>query len=147
MKQGFDITKILQLLPHRYPFVLIDRVLSISPGESIRALKNVTINEPFFQGHFSDRPIMPGVLILEGMVQSAALLLAGPMSKEERDRVCFTGMDGVRFRQPVVPGDQLIFEVATIKQRSRVVKMSAAAFVDSKRVAEAKIMALTGGEI
>lgn len=147
MKQGFDITEILQLLPHRYPFVLVDRVLSISPGESIRALKNVTINEPFFQGHFPDRPIMPGVLILEGMVQTAALLLAGPMSKEERDRVCFTGMDGVRFRKPVVPGDQLIFEVAMIKQRSRVVKMSAAAFVDHQRVAEAKIMALTGGEI
>lgn len=147
MNQGFDIAEILQLLPHRYPFVLVDRVLSISPGESIRALKNVTINEPFFQGHFPDRPIMPGVLILEGMVQTAALLLAGQMSKEERDRVCFTGIDGVRFRKPVVPGDQLIFEVAIEKQRSRVVKMTATAFVDSRRVAESKIMALTGGEI
>jgi beta-hydroxyacyl-ACP dehydratase FabZ len=147
MNQGFDITEILQLLPHRYPFVLVDRVLFISPGESIRALKNVTINEPFFQGHFSDRPIMPGVLILEGMVQTAALLLAGQLSKEERDRVCFTGIDGVRFRKPVVPGDQLIFEVAIVKQRSRVVKMTATAFVDSRRVAESKIMALTGGEI
>jgi beta-hydroxyacyl-ACP dehydratase FabZ len=147
MKQGFDITEILQLLPHRYPFVLVDRVLLISPGESIRALKNVTISEPFFQGHFPDRPIMPGVLILEGMVQAAALLLAGRMSKEERDRICFTGIDGARFRKPVVPGDQLIFEVAVMKQRSSVVKMSAAAFVDSRRVAEAKIMALTGGEI
>jgi beta-hydroxyacyl-ACP dehydratase FabZ len=147
MNQGFDIAEILQLLPHRYPFVLVDRVLSISPGESIRALKNVTINEPFFQGHFPDRPIMPGVLILEGMVQTAALLLAGQMSKEARDRVCFTGIDGVRFRKPVIPGDQLIFEVAVVKQRSRVVKMTATAFVDSQRVSEAKIMALTGGEI
>ena len=76
MKQGFDIQEILHLLPHRYPFVLVDRVLSVEPGESIRALKNVTINEPFFQGHFPDRPIMPGVLILEAMVQAAGILLA-----------------------------------------------------------------------
>lgn len=147
MKQGFDIQEILHLLPHRYPFVLVDRVLSMEPDESIRALKNVTINEPFFQGHFPDRPIMPGVLILEAMVQAAGLLLAWPMSPEDRRRLCFTGIDDVRFRRPVVPGDQLIFEVGIVKQRSRVVKMTATAFVDNQRVAEAKIMALTGGEI
>lgn len=147
MKQGFDITEILAFLPHRYPFVLVDRVLSLEPGIQIRVLKNVTINEPFFQGHFPGRPIMPGVLILEGMVQAAALLLAGKMSPEERHGICFTGIDGARFRKPVVPGDQLIFEVAVVKQRSKIVKMSAAAFVDNQRVAEAKIMALTGGEI
>ncbi len=90
---------------------------------------------------------MPGVLILEAMVQAAGLLLARQLSPEDRGRLCFTGIDGVRFRKPVVPGDQLIFEVAIVKQRSRVIKMTAAAFVDNQRVAEAKTMALTGGEI
>ena len=147
MKQVFDIKEILDLLPHRYPFVLVDRVLSVEPGETIRALKNVTINEPFFQGHFPDRPIMPGVLILEGMVQTAGLLMAQELSTEARRRLRFTGIDGARFRKPVVPGDQLIFEVGIVKQRSRVVKMNATAFVDNLRVAEAKIMVLTGGEV
>lgn len=146
MKQGFDINEILSFLPHRFPFVLVDRVLSLEPGDRIRVLKNVTINEPFFQGHFPNRPIMPGVLILEGMVQAAALLLAGRMTPVERDRVCFTGIDGARFRKPVVPGDQLILEVSVVKRRAKVVKMAATAFVDDQRVAEAKIMALTGGE-
>jgi len=147
MKQVFDIKEILDLLPHRYPFVLVDRVLSVEPGVTIRALKNVTINEPFFQGHFPDRPIMPGVLILEGMVQTAGLLMAQELSMDARRRLRFTGIDGARFRKPVVPGDQLIFEVGIVKQRSRVVKMNATAFVDNLRVAEAKIMVLTGGEL
>ncbi len=146
MKQGYDIDRILNLLPHRYPFVLVDRVLGFEPGVKIRALKNVTINEPFFQGHFPDKPIMPGVLIIEGMVQAGGLLLKESLPSEINTRVCFSGVDRARFRAPVIPGDQLIFEVEIEKQRSRVVKMGAKAFVGINRVAEAKLMALIGGE-
>lgn len=146
MKTGYDIERILNLLPHRYPFILIDRVLELEPGMRIRALKNVTINEPFFQGHFPDKPIMPGVLIIEAMVQAAGLLLLESSPPGIRGKVCFSGVDQARFRAPVIPGDQLIFEVKIEKQRSRVVKMGAKAFVDKKRVAEAKLMALIGGE-
>ncbi len=146
MKQGYDIERILNLLPHRYPFVLVDRVLELEPGVKICALKNVTINEPFFQGHFPDKPIMPGVLILEGIVQAGGLLLAESLPPETHSQVCFSGVDRARFRAPVIPGDQLIFEVTIEKQRTRVVKMSAKAFVDNNRVAEAKIMALIGGK-
>ncbi|MDA3897436.1 MAG: 3-hydroxyacyl-ACP dehydratase FabZ [Desulfobacteraceae bacterium] len=142
MKKGYDIEKILNLMPHRYPFVLVDRVLDLDPGKRIRVLKNVTINEPFFQGHFPDKPIMPGVLIIEGMVQAAGLLLLESPSLGNRGQVCFSGVDQARFRSPVIPGDQLIFEVKVEKQRSIVVKMGAKAFVDEKRVAEAKLMAL-----
>jgi 3-hydroxyacyl-[acyl-carrier-protein] dehydratase len=146
MKTGYDIERILNMLPHRYPFVLVDRVLDLKPGISIRALKNVTINEPFFQGHFPEKPIMPGVLIVEAMVQAAGLLLLESSPPDIRTRVCFSGVDQARFRAPVIPGDQMIFEVKIEKQRSRVVKMGAKAFVDKNRVAEAKLMALIGGE-
>ncbi len=146
MKKGYDIERILNLLPHRYPFVLVDRVLDLEPGIRIRALKNVTINEPFFHGHFPDKPIMPGVLIIEGMVQAGGLLLLESWPSETRGKVCFSGVDQARFRAPVIPGDQLIFEVKIEKQRSRVVKMGAKVFVDKNRVAEAKLMALIGGE-
>lgn len=146
MNNGYDIEKILNLLPHRYPFVLVDRVLSLESGVKICALKNVTINEPFFQGHFPDKPIMPGVLIVEGMVQAGGLLLTECLPPDTHGRVCFSGVDRARFRSPVIPGDQLIYEVEIEKRRSRVVKMSAKAFVDNNRVAEAKLMALIGGE-
>ncbi len=146
MKQGYDIERILNLLPHRYPFVLVDRVLEFEPGLRIRALKNVTINEPFFQGHFPGKPIMPGLLIVEGMVQAGGLLLMESLPPESCSQICFSGVDRARFRAPVIPGDQLIFEVEVVKQRSRVVKMSANAFVDQSRVAEAKLMALIGGK-
>lgn len=146
MKNRYDIEKILKWLPHRYPFILVDRVLDLAPGEKIRALKNVTINEPFFQGHFPGKPIMPGVLILEGMVQAGGLLMMESVSKEVASRVCFAGLDQARFRAPVIPGDQLIFDVEIVKQRSRMVKMSATAFVDERCVAEAKLMALIGGK-
>jgi len=146
MKKGYDIERILNLLPHRYPFILVDRVLELEPGKRICALKNVTINEPFFQGHFPDKPIMPGVLIIEGMVQAGGLLLTESLGPEIHAKVCFSGVDRARFRAPVVPGDQLTFEVEITKQRSRVVKMSGKAFVDNNLVAEAKLMALIGGE-
>ncbi len=146
MNKGYDIERILNLLPHRYPFILVDRVLDLEPGVRIRALKNVTINEPFFQGHFPEKTIMPGVLIIEGMVQAGGLLLLESSLAKTRGQVCFSGVDRARFRAPVIPGDQLIFEVKVEKQRSRVVKMGAKAFVDKNRVAEAKLMALIGGE-
>jgi 3-hydroxyacyl-[acyl-carrier-protein] dehydratase len=145
MQPGYGIDKILKLLPHRYPFLLVDQVLEFEPGTELRALKNVTINEPFFQGHIPGIPIMPGVLILEAMVQAGALLLCESLPKEQHARICFSGIDKARFRAPVVPGNQLVFEVKIIKQRQRVFKINGEAFVNRKRVAEAEIMALIGG--
>ena len=146
MNKGYDIKRILDLLPHRYPLILVDRVLELEPGIKIRALKNVSVNEPFFLGHFPDKPIMPGVLIVEGMVQTGGLLLAERMTPQMRSQVCFSGVDQARFRIPVIPGDQLIFEVEIVRRRSNVVKMSAKAYVDNNRVAEAKLLALIGRE-
>ena len=146
MAKGYDIARILNLLPHRYPFILVDRVLELAPGKNICALKNVTMNEPFFQGHFPDKPIMPGVLIVEGLVQAGGLLLVESLSTDIRNRICFAGVDQARFRSPVIPGDQLIYRVEILRQRSNVVKMSAKAFVDDRHVAEAKLMALIGME-
>jgi beta-hydroxyacyl-ACP dehydratase FabZ len=145
VQQGYGIEKILKLLPHRYPFLLVDQVLEFEPGSEIRALKNVTMNEPFFQGHFSGKPIMPGVMILEAMVQTGALLLCETVPRGQHDRICFSGVDNARFRVPVIPGNQLIFVVKIIKQRQRVVKMHAESFVGLQRAAEADIMALIGG--
>jgi 3-hydroxyacyl-[acyl-carrier-protein] dehydratase len=145
MTEALGIEDILKLLPHRYPFILVDRIIDVLPEKKIVALKNVSINEPFFQGHFPDRPIMPGVLILEGMVQAAALLLGKSLPADVHDRVCFTGIDKARFRLPVVPGDQLIYEIQIKKQRSRVIQMDADAFVGARRAAEAELMVLIGG--
>lgn len=138
----YDITEILKLLPHRYPFVLVDRILEVEPGEKIVGLKNVTINEPFFQGHFPTEPIMPGVLILEGMAQVGAILAYLTDMEEFGGRlVYFAGLDGVRFRQKVVPGDQIIFELTVIKRKSKLYKLGGKAFVDDKMVCEAQLMA------
>lgn len=145
MNEIDDIRSILKVLPHRYPFVLVDRVLSLTPGERITALKNVTINEPFFQGHFPENPVMPGLLIVEAMVQAAGLLLSRTLPKEKHGAVCFAGVDRARFRKTVVPGDQLVFEVEIARMRSRMVTMSAISTVEGERVAEAKLMALIGG--
>lgn len=146
MTTGYDIQRILSVLPHRYPFILVDRVLEVIPNKKITALKNVTINEPFFQGHFPDKPVMPGVLIVEGMVQSGALLLYETLSGVDRDQVCFAGIDGARFRKPVLPGDQLIFEVEIMKRRPGVIKMAGNTLVQNQRVAQAKLMAIIGGD-
>ena len=142
MEQNFDIQGILELLAHRYPFLLIDRVIKVVPGDKLTALKNVTINEAFFQGHFPGRPIMPGVLIIEAMAQAGGILAYLTGSVEQRNRlIYFMGMDKVRFRKPVVPGDQIIFEAKIIKFRSKAAKMSGIATVDNQLVAEAELMA------
>ncbi|OKY76842.1 MAG: 3-hydroxyacyl-[acyl-carrier-protein] dehydratase FabZ [Desulfobulbaceae bacterium DB1] len=138
----YDILEILKLLPHRYPFVLVDRILSVTPGESIRALKNVTMNEPFFQGHFPTEPVMPGVLIMEGMAQAGALLAyLTDQDKIGNNLVYFAGMDGVRFRRKVVPGDQLIFELTVMKRKGKLFKIAGKAYVDGQLAAEAELMA------
>ena len=135
----------MDFLPHRYPFILVDRILDLVPGEKITALKNVTINEPFFQGHFPTYPIMPGVLIVEAMAQAAGVLALESMPAEKRGApVFFMGLDKVKFRKPVVPGDQLVLEVQIIKFRSKVVKASGKAFVEDNIVAEAELMAAIG---
>jgi len=145
MEKVADIQAIMNYLPHRYPFLLVDRVLEIVPGEKIVALKNVTMNEPFFQGHFPGTPIMPGVLIIEAMAQAGGVLFSSEQLKEKQGSLFyFMGMDKVKFRKPVVPGDQIIFEVKIIRQRSKVVKMAGTATVDQKIVAEAELMATIG---
>ena len=145
MKSDYDIQRIMELLPHRYPFLLVDRVKELVPGEKIVALKNVTINEPFFQGHFPGQPVMPGVLIIEAMAQVGGILAYETADPENQNRlIFFMGMDKVRFRKVVVPGDQIIFEAKILKFRRKVAKMAGAAFVDDQLVAEAELMASFG---
>jgi beta-hydroxyacyl-ACP dehydratase FabZ len=145
MEPFLDIQAIMQRLPHRYPFLLLDRVIRIVPGEEIVALKNVTINEPFFQGHFPARPIMPGVLIVEAMAQAGGVLAHETRGAERSaGLIYFMGIDSVRFRRPVVPGDQLILEARLLKFRSRAAKMAGRALVDGQLAAEAELMASFG---
>lgn len=137
-----DIHKVLKQLPHKYPFVLVDRVLEIDKGVRIRALKNVTINEPYFVGHFPHRPVMPGVLILEALAQSAAILGfdALDVTPDDKTLFYFAGIDGVRFKRPVEPGDQLILEMAVDRVRSGMWRFKGQALVDGEIVTEAQIM-------
>ncbi len=148
MKKNFNIQEIMSFLPHRYPFILVDRILELIPGEKIVALKNVTINEPFFQGHFPGTPVMPGVLIIEAMGQAGGVLVYAALPKEKHGLpIYFMGIDKVKFRKPVVPGDQIILELKLVKQRLKAVKMSGIATVDKKIVAEAELMAVLGENI
>ena len=142
----YDIQKIMQYLPHRYPFLLIDRVEEVVPGEKVIALKNVTINEPFFQGHFPGIPVMPGVIVLEAMGQAGGVLVYESLQgkKKENTLVFFTGIDKARFRKPVVPGDQLIFELKLLRKRKNLIRMAGVATVDGNKVAEAELMAAYG---
>ena len=144
MTPVYDIRRIMDVLPHRYPFILVDRVLELVPGERIRALKNVTISEPFFQGHFPGAPIMPGVLILEALGQAGGLLICASRPAAANELLYFTGMDRVRFRRPVIPGDQLILEARILKARTNVAKISATAAVGNQLAAEAELMANFG---
>jgi len=134
-------------IPHRYPFLLVDRVLEIEPGRRIVALKNVSINEAFFPGHFPGAPVMPGVLIVEALAQAGAVLLLHDMPDRASKLVYFTGIDGARFRRTVVPGDQLQLELEVIKRRTKSCKMRGRATVEGKLAAEAQILsALTDRE-
>ena len=136
-----DIHKILKQLPHRYPFLLVDRVLEIDKGKSIRALKNVTINEPFFEGHFPNRPVMPGVLMLEALAQASALLSFDAMDALPDDQMIyyFAGMEGVRFRRPVEPGDQLILEAQILRMKAGIFKFKTRALVGTDIAVEAEL--------
>ncbi len=142
-----NLDDIQRILPHRYPFLLIDRVLSIELGKRIVALKNITMNEPFFQGHFPGRPIMPGVLIIEAAAQAGGILafLSTPENLGNPS-IFLMGLDKVRFRQPVVPGDQLRLEVETLRGGKKFWKMAGKAFVDQNLVAEGEIMAAVSRE-
>jgi 3-hydroxyacyl-[acyl-carrier-protein] dehydratase len=137
-----DITQVLRHLPHRYPFLLIDRVLEITPGQSIRALKNVTINEPFFPGHFPHFPVMPGVLIVEAMAQASALLSLKSMGREIDDKTVyyFVGIDGARFKRPVTPGDQLLLDSRVLRESRGLVKFAVSAHVGDELVCEAELL-------
>jgi 3-hydroxyacyl-[acyl-carrier-protein] dehydratase len=136
-----DIHQILKQLPHRYPFLLVDRVLEIEKGKSIKALKNVTINEPFFTGHFPHRPVMPGVLMLEALAQAAALLAFDALDTSPTDDMVyyFAGIDNARFKQPVEPGDQLILHVELLRMKAGIFKFKARADVDGNPAVEAEL--------
>ena len=137
-----DIKEIVRHLPHRYPFLLVDRILAGERGKSMIGLKNVSMNEPYFQGHFPSDPIMPGVLILEGMAQVGGILTYHSLPEMIGSKlIYFAGIDKVRFRRPVVPGDQLIFEMMVIKHKGKIWKMAGKAKVDNEVVAEAEFMA------
>jgi UDP-3-O-[3-hydroxymyristoyl] N-acetylglucosamine deacetylase/3-hydroxyacyl-[acyl-carrier-protein] dehydratase len=137
----FDIHGIERILPHRYPFLLVDRIIDMNPGETVTAIKNVTINEPFFAGHFPTRKVMPGVLVIEALAQAGGLLLLNTIEEPEKKLVLFTGLDNVRFRKQVTPGDQIRLEVKMIQFRLSMCKMKAVAFVNDDIVVEANMMA------
>lgn len=130
------IESIFKMLPHRYPFLMVDRVTDFVPGETLEAYKNVTVNEPFFQGHFPGLPVMPGVLICEALAQAGGLLvMLSEPEQQEGDKVfLFTGIDKVRFRAPVVPGDQLVLQVSDVRRKLSMIKMSGKALVGGKLV-------------
>ena len=136
---ALDIRGILEILPHRYPFLLVDRILEIEEGRRAVGIKNVTFNEPFFQGHFPGNPIMPGVLIVEAMAQVGAVMLLRGVPDRHRKLVYFAGIDAAKFRRPVTPGDQVRFEVTVLKLRSRSARLRGEAFVGEQLVAEAEL--------
>ncbi len=141
-KKEIDIQEIMRLLPHRYPFLLVDRITSLVPRQSVKGIKNVTVNEPFFQGHFPDRPVFPGVLILEGMAQVGGCLAYCSVPEMIGERlVYFAGIDKARFRKPVIPGDQIEYRMELLKHKRMIMVMKGQAFVDDQLVTEAELMA------
>ncbi|OYR19239.1 3-hydroxyacyl-ACP dehydratase FabZ [Brucella thiophenivorans] len=139
-----DIQTILRALPHRYPFLLIDRIIDIDGDQSATGIKNVTMNEPHFTGHFPDKPIMPGVLIIEAMAQTAGAITVLKNGSDKPSLVYFMTIDKAKFRRPVVPGDQLHLHVKKIKQRGNISKFECVAQVDGVKVAEAEVAAMVG---
>lgn len=137
-----DILKILKRLPHRYPFLLIDKIVEIDGDDSAVGIKNVTINEPHFQGHFPEMPVMPGVLIIEAMAQTAGAICLGARGEEKPSLVYFMTIDNAKFRKPVVPGDQLRIHVRKAKQRGNIFRFVCEATVDGVKVAEAEVSAM-----
>lgn len=137
------INDIMKLLPHRYPFLLIDRVTEFIPREKIVAYKNLTFNENFFQGHFPSAPVMPGVLIIEAMAQTGIILVAGTLTDAERENrvYLFTGIEKAKFRRPVIPGDKLVLECSNLQHKMQLWKMDAKAYVDGQLVAQATLTA------
>jgi 3-hydroxyacyl-[acyl-carrier-protein] dehydratase len=135
----FNIQEILDFLPHRYPFLLIDRIVEFEPAKRLVAIKNVTINEPFFQGHFPGYPIMPGVLVIEAMAQAGGIILLAEMPNRHEKLVVFTGIERAKFRRPVTPGDQLRIEVDVLAVRSRAGRIQGRAMVDGKLACEATL--------
>jgi 3-hydroxyacyl-[acyl-carrier-protein] dehydratase len=143
---SMDLEDIFRILPHRYPFLLVDRVTAIEPGKRIVGLKNITINEPCFTGHFPGRPIMPGVLIIEALAQVGGILALVSSPENQGSPIFLMGLDKVRFRKPVVPGDQLVLEVESLRSGKKFWKFSGKAFVNQTLVAEAELMAAVGAE-
>ena len=139
-KAVYGITEIMKFLPHRYPFLLVDRILELDPDQRIVGLKNVTINEQFFQGHFPGAPVMPGVLIIESMAQVAGVLIYRDLPEREKKLIYFTGIENAKFRRPVVPGDQLHVEMRLLSRRNNFGKMQGRATVENKLVAEATVL-------
>jgi 3-hydroxyacyl-[acyl-carrier-protein] dehydratase len=135
----FTIQEILDFLPHRYPFLMIDRVIEFEPKKRLVAIKNVTINEPFFQGHFPGYPIMPGVLVIEAMAQAGAIIMMNEIPDRQKKLAVFTGIERAKFRKPVTPGDQLRIEVDVLAFRSRMGRMEAKAIVDGKLACQATL--------
>ncbi len=143
----YDVVEIQKILPHRYPFLLVDRVDTLEKGVSIEAYKNVSISEPIFQGHFPDHPIYPGVMIIEGMAQAGGVLAFQSSATEDQEEmankvVYFMSIDKAKFRSPVTPGDKLVYKLSVIKQRGAVWQLDAKAYVDDKLVAQAELKAM-----
>lgn len=143
----FNVVEIQKILPHRYPFLLVDRITSLVSGQSIEGFKNVSISEPVFQGHFPDHPIYPGVMIIEGMAQAGGVLAFQSLPEEEKEQadskvVYFMSIDKAKFRSPVVPGDRLVYKLDVIKNKGRVWHLDAKAYVDDKVVAQAELKAM-----
>ena len=136
----YGVNEIMKFLPHRYPFLLVDRIVELEPDKRIVGLKNVTVNEQFFQGHFPGAPVMPGVLIIEAMAQVAGVMIYRDLPDKQKKLIYFTGIENARFRRPVVPGDQLRIEMELLNRRNNFGKMSGRATVDGKLAAEAVVL-------
>ena len=135
------IEELMELLPHRYPFILIDRIIEIEPGKRCTAIKNITINEPYFQGHFPNQPVMPGVLILESMPQAGAFLVLNSVEDPLSKNMFFSAVEKAKFRKPIIPGDQVKIEMELLKIRMNAARLKGTAYVDGEVVTEAIIMA------